>query len=286
MKTTALIVTLLSASALAAQSKTETVIDQVNDRRTSGSFSELNITLKLPKIESADVVASRVLVSFAVDDLGQSLIDSKAEEPQLEPNAGALYGGKEKPSPASVTVKLKNPSRKATIVKQVTGEIELYMPSKDPNSVAEFPKFTSLSGKALAHKALKANGVELASISAAQIAAEKKKIEEAKRKELKDSGYDEETLKSVLESQMEYTLRFEEGDTVLKVKDPNKRIQDVVFIDGAGEEKRVSMSDNEGYTVLSAWGEKPQPDWKLRVSLKTAKNLIRYPFAVSNVELP
>ncbi len=286
MKPLAFILALLCAAPLIAQSKIDTVVDQINDRRTGGSFSQLSIMLKLPKIQTADVAASRVLVSFAVDDLGISLIDSKAEEPQLEMNAHALYGGGDKTAPATVTVNLKNPSRKATIVKQVTGDIELYMPSKDPNSVAEFPKFASFAGKTLTHKALKANGVEIAAISAAQIAAEKKKIEEVKRKELKDAGYDDETMKSVLESTMEYTLRFEEGETILKVKDPQKRIHDVVFVDGAGEEKRVSISDKDGYTVLSLWGEKPQPDWKLRVSLKTAKNIVRYPFALSNLALP
>ena len=286
MKSLALLLALLCALPLAAQAKIDTVVDQINDRRTGGSFSQLSIMLKLPKIQTGDVAASRVLVGFAVDDLGISLIDSKAEEPQLEMNARAMYGGADKTEPATVTVNLKNPSRKATIVKQVSGDIELYMPSKDPNSVAEFPKFASLAGKTLSHKALKANGVEIAAISAAQIATEKKKIEEAKRKELKDAGYDDETMKSVLESTMEYTLRFEEGETILKIKYPQKRIHDVVFVDGAGEEKRVSMSDNEGYTVLSLWGEKPQPDWKLRVSLKTAKNIVRYPFALSNIALP
>src|SRR6185503_14333513 len=107
---------------------------------------------------------------------------------------------------------LKNPARKAAAVKQVSGEIELYMPSKDPNSVAEFPKFTSLAGKTLTHKALKANNVEIAAVSSAQVAAEKKKLEEAKRKELKDSGYDEETLTSVLSSFLEYLLKFEDSD--------------------------------------------------------------------------
>jgi hypothetical protein len=279
---------LLIASSVAAQSKIDTVVDQVNDRRTSGSsFSQLAITVKLPKIQNADVAASRVLIAFAVDDLGMSLIDSKADEPQLEPNSRALYGGAdEKQSPATVTVTLKNPSRKATSVKQVSGEIELYMPSKDANSVAEFPKFTSLAGKTLTHKALKAGGVEIAAVSDAQIAAEKKKIEDAKRKELKDAGYDDETLKSALESHMEYVLRFDEGDAVLRVKDPNKRIQDISYVDAKGEEKRVSVSDKEGYTVLSTWGDKPQPDWKLRVTLKTAKNLIRYPFALANIALP
>jgi len=31
---------------------------------------------------------------------------------------------------------------------------------------------------------------------------------------------------------------------------------------------------------------KPQPDWKLRVQMKTAKNVVRMPFALKDVTLP
>ena len=53
---------LLLSAPLFAQSKAKPVdvtVHQVNDRRTSGSFSQLSITLELPKIASADVAASR-----------------------------------------------------------------------------------------------------------------------------------------------------------------------------------------------------------------------------------
>jgi len=285
MKKLALALAILCTSSLLAQ-KTDTVVKQVNDRRTSGSFSQLIITVELPAVKNADVAASRVLVASAVDDSGKSLVESESGEPQLETNAPAMYGGDKTPSPASVSVTLKNPARSAMAVKQLSGQIELYMPSKDPNSVAEIAKFTSQAGKTLSHKALKANGVEIAAISAAQLDAEKKRLGEAKRTELKAGGYDEETLTSLVSSFLEYLLKFEESDIVLRIKDPNKRIQEISFVDGAGETKRASMRDDEGYTVLSTWGEKPQPDWKLRISMKTQKNIVRYPFVLTNVALP
>lgn len=279
-----LIAIALFALPLLAQ-KADPKVTQVNDRRTKGSFSQLEITLELPGIKSTDVAAFRVLVASATDDAGTSLVNTEAEAPALEPNARALYGNDD--GPASVRVTLKNPPRKATAVKQVAGDIELFMPSKDPNSVAEIAKFTSQSGKTLSHKALKANGVEIAPVSEAQLAAERKRLTDAKTKELKDAGYDEETTKSVLESFSDGLLKFDDGEVPLRVKDPNKRIQDISYVDGKGEVKHASMHDDEnGYTVLSTWGEKPEPDWKLRVSMKTPKNLVRYPFVLTNVALP
>jgi hypothetical protein len=280
---------LLSASAALAQKPVDVTVQQVNDRRTNGSFSQLMLSLQLPKVPSSQVAASRVLVKTAVDDTGQSLLDPEMREPDLETNLRpSMAPDSEKDTPVSISLTLKNPSRKATKIGQVRGEIELFMPSKDPNSIAEVPKFASFSGKPLTHKALKANGVEIALVSPAQIEAEKKRIGEAKRKEYKESGWEDgEDLENMVKSSLEYTLRFEPSDVPVRIKDPNHRIQQIAYVDAAGEVKQVMLRDGEqGISTLSTWGDAPQPDWKLRVSLKTPKNLVRYPFALENVALP
>jgi hypothetical protein len=292
MRTTITIALALFAASAVAQPKAtpvEVTIKQVNDRRTSGSFAHLNIGLELPKISSRDVEASRVLIAAATDDSGRSLLDPEASEPQLEPNfRGSLTGRDDKiPPPATVTVTLKNPDRKAKTVKEVRGEIELYMPGKDPNSVAEIAKFMSSSGKPLSHKALKANGVEIALVSPTQLAAERKRLGDAKRKEYIEAGWTPgEDLDNMVKSYTESLLTVEDSDVLVRIKDPNGRIQDLAYIDAAGETKRISNRTDEGFTYLTTWGEKPQADWKLKVSMKTPKNLVRYSFALKDVTLP
>src|SRR5687768_6399714 len=140
----------LLALPLFAQKAVEAEVKQIHDRRTSGSFKQLQLMLELPKIKSSDVAASRVLVSRAVDDAGQSLIDTERGAPELETNhSGTMFGGEDPPRPVTVSVTLASPPRTSTKVKELRGEIELFMPSKDANSVAEIPKFMSLTGKAL-----------------------------------------------------------------------------------------------------------------------------------------
>lgn len=271
-----------------AQKPAEVKVQQVNDRRSNGSFAQLVISVELPKVPSSQVTASRVLVKSAVDDTGADLVDGERADPELEPNMiGSMRREDGEDPPVSVSVNLKNPSRKATKIGEVRGEIELYMPGKDPNSVAEVAKFTSLSGKPLSHKALKANGVEISLVSAAQVAAEKKKIADAKRKEYKEAGYEDgEDLENMIKSTLDYTLNFEPSDVPVRIKDPNNRIQDIAFVDAAGEVKRVNVREQDGMQTLSTWDGAPQPDWKLRVSLKTVKNVVRYPFALKDVALP
>jgi len=275
----------LFALPLLAQPKVDVTVKQVNDRRTNGSFSQLMITLELPKVPSPDVAASRVLVSTAVDDTGRNLIDTERGEAELEANRSGSMDPKEKP-PVTVSMTLKNPDRKAVAVKQIAGEIELFMPSKDPNSVAEIPKFLSQAGKPLSHRALKANGVEIAPLSAAQIAAERKRLSDIKRKEATEAGMTGEDLENYVKTFEGMQLNVEPGDVLVRLKDPNKRIQDMSYIDGKGEVQHLSQREDEGLYIFSTWGEKPQADWKLRVSMKTPKNLARYPFTLSNVPLP
>ncbi len=288
---TSLALALFAASVFAQPKPTpvEVTIQQVNDRRTSGSFSHLNISIELPKVLSSEVAASRVLIAAATDNTGRSLIDPEASEPQLEANMRGMMGGPTQtpPPPMSISITLKNPDRKATSVKEIRGEIELYMPAKDPNSIAEISKFLSFSGKPLTHKALKANGVEIALVSPAQLEAERKRLGEAKRKEYKESGWEDgEDLESMVKSYLESALTVEDSDVLARIKDPNHRLQEITYIDAAGETKLVSTRTEEGITYLTTWAGKPQADWKLKVSMKTAKNMVRYSFALKDVVLP
>lgn len=289
MKKTLLAI-LLAAPLAFAQPKpkpSDVVISQVNDRRGSGPFAQLTISLELPGVRSSDVAATRVLVAAAVDDSGKSLVEGGGKEPELEPTSRMSMGQDDaNPQPARVSVTLKNPERKAKKLKEVRGEIELYMPAKDPNSVAEIAKFLSTSGKPLAHKALAANGVEIALVGPAQIAAEKKKRGEAKRAEGKAAGLEGKDLEDYVSSYLESQLKLEDDEVLLRIKDPNKRIQQIGYVTAAGEAKQTSRHDDEGFTKLSTWGDKPQADWKLRVSMTTPKNVSRLPFTLVDVPLP
>ena len=166
------LIALLALSILTTPLLAQVTIKRVNDRRTSGKFfNELAISLELPKVKASDVTAARVLVKSAVDSTGRSLVDPEKQEPRLESTQSGWVSD-DADARATVSLSLLNPERKATAVKEVQGEIELFMPGKDPNSVATIAKFLSLSGKPLTHKALKANGVEISLLSEAQIAAE------------------------------------------------------------------------------------------------------------------
>lgn len=284
---TFVLLVLVCVPVVAQSTPVEPVVKMVQDRRTGGSFSQLTLSVELPKIKSSQVAASRVLVTAAEDDSGNSLVDGEAQEPELENNMRGSMGAAED-GPVTVSVTVKNPPRKAKKVKEVRGEIELFMPARDPNSVADVPKFLSFSGKTIAHKALKANGIEITLVSKAQIEAERKKIAEAKRKEYKEAGYsDGEDLENTIKGIMEYTLNVEPSDVPVRITDKDNRIQALEYVDAAGEVKPVHARElHEDIRSITTWGDAPGKDTRLRVKMKTPKNLVRHSFVLKDIVLP
>ena len=298
MKKTAvtIAIVLLAASTLSAQSSKkgksagpspiEVSVSQIQDRRTSSFFSQLDITVQLQGISEADISASRITIRKAVDDTGLDLIDPEAGEPQFETTSSAYFKEKDTKTPASVAFKLKNPARDAVVVKEVRGEIELYMPDKDKDAVVVLPKFQSLAGKPVTNKALKASGIEVSVIGKAQLEAEKKKASKAKSDELKKDGADEETIKWMVSSFEESFYTPSEGEVALRVKDPNKRVHEYAFVDGAGTPQRAYPSERDGLTILSTYGSAVDPSWGLQIKLRTPKTMAHHTFALNDVELP
>lgn len=265
-----------------APAPVEMEVAQVNDRRGGEYFEKLQLLVDLPKYSLKEVVAARVLVASAVDETGRNLIAEDAGEPGMEVLSG--YGDDD--DPVRISFDLAPPSRDASRIREIRGEVELYMPSRDANSTATIPKFLASKGKALSHKALKANGVEISLVSDQQYEAEKKKAADAKRQEMVREEYPEDMIEDLVKSFVEYYPKPEENEVMVKLKDPKGLIQEITYVDGAGESKRVHVREDEGLSFLSTWEGKPENDWTLRVSMKTSKSLARLPFALANVELP
>jgi hypothetical protein len=265
---------LLAASPLAAQAKkkkpaaakppakleepapatpTKLEVVQVNDRRSSGHFASAMVHVTLPGVNAKDVAAKKIVATKAVDDTGKDLLEGAMQDTKMSPTANAMglgmkMGEKDDDGPPGLplTLTLGAPARGASAIRELTGEIELYMPSKDPNSSVKVEKFLGQLGKALKSPALAANGVEITLVK----------------------------------------LTPEEGELVVKVKDPGKRVQDFWYVNPAGEPQRVMASEREGATVLSSWSGKPQADWALKIDLKSPKALVRHTFTLADVALP
>lgn len=271
----------------AAATPVKVTLVEINDRRAA-SFPRLTLTLSLPDFTASEVGGQRVVVREAVDDAGASLVPDGAADAPFEASDGPGPRKSAAAEPATIQIQLKSPSRSARTLKTLSGEVELYVPGRDPTSSATISKFASKVDQPLSNPALTANGVKVTVVSAKSLAARKKAAgEEARKKAIKD-GWDADMVKSEAESAEKqflwnYDARYQ---TLLKVSDPKERVASYAYVDPQGKEAPVRDMEMEGYTLLTHGTDAPGADWGLRIRLKTQKSQLRHSFALKDVTLP
>lgn len=248
-------------------------------RRSDGTFARLEVELKLEGGGLEGVKGARAIPKKALDDTGRSLLSTEEKVPDFDTSFG-------RGSEPRLTLRLKNPARKAAVVKEISGDLELFAPGRDPNAVVKVDKFLSKADRPIASPALKAASVEVTIITKKGYEAEKKKEAERRKKEAEKQGIAGAMVEAMGEMLSGLMGDVSENDVVLKVEDKGKKVFSFEVVDASGKplEGRGSMSQGS-FKVLS-FGEKPPEDAGLRIYLKTAKALVTQPFALKDVALP
>lgn len=157
-----------------------TQVGDVKDSRTTGKFfAGLEVELKLTGDALGDAKGIRTTIDKAVDNSGRDLLDPEKQDESFDA-LNSSGGGEE------VTLKLKNPARKATEIKELTGKLELHIPSADPAATVTVSNLKAVMGQPIADPGLKAAGVEVIVFNKEQFEA-RKKAEEQKKTEQRNN---------------------------------------------------------------------------------------------------
>jgi hypothetical protein len=280
---------LLLASPLGAAEDVKVAPGTVEDQRYSEPrMGGLTIELKLSGAAVGDVKALRPRVKSAKDNLGSSL---KAKEDR--PSDFEEFSPDRRPGPH---VSLSTPGREASTV-DVSGDVELFIPSRDPNTKQRFDGFLARLDKPVTSSALKGAKVEITPLSAGAYKARQQQnrptkdqiVEEGK----KHGASDAEIQQAVALIGALAALGGEEPtDTsvLLETKDPDGRIISVDVVGKDGGELRApsrgSSGGNEDKLVKIDLAEKPPPDAVLLVTLRTSKSIVSVPLNFKQLALP
>jgi hypothetical protein len=263
----------------------------VEDQRFSDEkYGGLTVELLLKGGAVADVKALRVKVTSARDDLGSVLTRPDKDE---RPADFEEFSPDRQPLPK---VRLKSPRRDAASM-ELAGEIELFLPGRDPATKQRFDQFLKRLDAPIANPALKAAKVEITPLSAKEYAARQVKNRPTKEQiiaEGKKHGASDEEIKKVLEMMDALASLGGEAPTetsvLLETKDPDGRIIaiDVVRADGAElhSSSRGSNGGREQKLQKIDLDAKPPADAALLVTLRTAKSVVTVPFSLKEVALP
>ena len=266
-------------------------------RRNDAFSSALQVELKVVGDALKDARGIRVTVEKAIDETGKNLLEEKkAEKDFKEVN---LQGDNN----TKFSLELKASERKATVIKEISGYLEIFLPTKDPKAFITVANVLKGTGKPVINTALKAAGLEVTVWTREQFEVRKKAEEERIRKEQdekrkKGGAQPMEELGELMVQGLGKIFggmlggfdELSENSVVLTIKDPNAKLLDIAFEDANGKALktgRSSSSGNEdGRTSVFDLDEKLTDTARIRFAVLTPASVSKVPFKLINVALP
>ncbi len=280
----------------------------IEDRRTTGKFfGGLEIELKLTGDDLADARAARVTLTKAQDEGGRDLLPEKKGDEDFQKSSSGRA--------PDLKINLKNPARGASAIKEISGEVQLFAPSRDPAATIVIDRLVSRMDKPIDSSALKSQQIKVVSrmdkpidssaLKSQQIKARlvspkvyraqaKKRDAELEaemqkhKEEMKKEAGDDKTAEALMALVKGFAGMMNDvgdNDVILQIEDPQGKLLDVEVVGASGViDTRGSMSSG-GLKILQ-YSEKLPPDAKLRFLVKTKNALLRAPFSLTNVPLP
>jgi hypothetical protein len=260
----------------------------IEDRRTTGKFfGGLEIELKLTGDDLADAKAARVALKRAVDESGRDLLPEQKNGDDFQKSSGS--------GAPDLKINLKNPARGASAIKEISGEIQLYTPSRDPAATVVIDRLLSRMDKPIDSAALKSQQIAVRLVSPKVHRAEAKKREaemdkemEKHKEEMKKEAGDDKTAEALMALVKGFAGMMNDvgdNDVILQMEGEKGKVLDVQVVGPAGViDTRGSMSSG-GLRILQ-FSEKLPADAKLRFLLKTNRSVLRAPFTLTGVPLP
>ena len=270
------------AMVTSAEAQVQTQLGDVKDTRTTGQFfGGLEVKIKLLGESIVDAESIRTVITTAVDDTGRDLVDQEKQTSEFVKKNGQSQQCWE------LSVDLKNPARKATVIKELAGTADLYVPKNDPDSIVKVDEFQKLGGRPIASPALIAAGVEAAAYTKEQVDAEKaKQAEEAKKNPKANIG-------DALAGAFGELFNMGGGPNSITVQltDPKEMVASVEFQDESGNKIQGngwSSSGNRKTKEMKTYNfQSKLPDTtRLVIFLATPKSTVSVPLALKDVFLP
>jgi hypothetical protein len=256
-------------------------VGDVTDNRTTGSFfSECKLELKFTGDAANDAASVRkVRVKKAVDDLGRDLSRNDQQE------SFGSFGSSQRNGVLKTDLRLRNPSRNASVIKLVDGEVEFFSPTSANGGILTIKDILKHPAEPVQNEVLKKYGIEVMYLTKEAYEIKKKQFEEQQRSEAGGKigeGFGE-LFKGMFGGMM---FSDTKNSVKLYVKDPEKRVIDVEFQDAAGQALKSGSSWSMSELRQIEFKAPAPADTQLRIHLATPAALQTFAFKVENIALP
>lgn len=295
----AVVLAVACAPATSSQIKLEPG-DLKESRRTDGFFNDLDIQLRLSGAGLKDAKAARIKVDKAIDDTGKNLVGDKTLDQEFKEIASFEIQSSEA---ARLEVELKNSDRRATVVKELTGVLELFLPASDPRSTIRIANFQNVIGKPLVNPTLRTAGIEVTVWTKEVFDARKRAEDERNKREIEARARKAEKsgdlsdaaealgqgLAAVFGSMFSSFAQMDPNDLALNIKDPQSKLVAVEFEDAAGrviEHRGKTTIGGDPKTVIFGFEHKLPAATRIKFFVLTPGSVSKVPFRLADIPLP
>ena len=275
-----LLFALLVSAVPAYASDIKVSVAEVKDQRSTGQFfNDLEIKLNLIGDDAYAVRGIKTTISRAVDDTGRSLLLDKEKDDRFET---VREGGAGK---AEVNLKFRNPARKATVVKEITGELQVFVPDQDPAATVFIKGFMKTVGKPNGGPALTKANVAVTVLTKKEYESLKKE-EEKKAKDAAQKQGLTQAMMTAFEGLLGAFFQVGENDLIFKINDPSGNLVELDVVDAKGSKIKANGTMRSHDLLVLNYNEAIPADAQLRIFLKTQKSVITMPLHLVDVALP
>ncbi len=266
----------------AAQNINVELVD-IEDNRGSGPFKRCNVKLKLSGsgLENAELIKFDVAFT-AVDDLGTAL----SHEESMGFHAGEFEEIELKEGGLEKEIRLLNPPRKASQIKLLKGDIQVFNTSLDPPSRITRKGFTNKPNQSLL--TTKDPAFDVLYIDAEAYRFMKQAEKEKLNKQIESLSLEDQR------AAVDFITRFLEsidntGDAnsvLFYVKDLNTELMKFEFRDEAGEPIDPGMTINGGSYYSFKFRKPVTQEWQVTLLRMTPRSIITVPYELKDIVLP
>ncbi len=259
-------------------------VGEVTDNRsTVSAFAQCKVELRFTGDAAADAGTVRqVHITDAVDELGRDLKLKNDDD-----MASRLFNPGHSGGALKTEVKLRNPSRNATTLKILKGQVELFSPTEANGSILRIQGVLKHPAEAIPNPVLAKYKIQLMYLTKESYEAKKKEIEAQQSAGGGAAGQKlGEGFRELFGGMFGGMVSSSKDAVQLYLKDPDKRIVEMEFQDAAGKplQTRSKWTSNDfQQTELAA---PPPVDTQLVIQLAVPEAVQTFPFEIHDIPLP
>ena len=255
-------------------------VHTITDQRTTGDSyynnrCEIDLRITGDEVRRYKFIRMAMLTK-AMDDQGLDLL---GEEDENE------FEYEEIEQDGMVKVRVKNPSRKASVIKELSGEMNLYAPTEANGGIVKISNYQSKANTNLLPENAGIKMVYLTKESMDKYAKEQKQKQEAELNKL--TGAAKEMAELLIGAVNVFSDIGNDPNQVTFVIDGDEnKLVDLYFEDASGKKIKRNGYTKSGNMIGYYFDEQPKATWKLVMNIETPASVKKVPFTLKDIDLP